>query len=68
LLADGWLVEGPTFAPNGRVLMYWRETRGDARGGGFSARIYSIDVTGFNEQPVATPTDATDPAWSPLGA
>jgi TolB protein len=67
ILADGWLVEGPTFAPNGRVLMFWRETRGDARGGGFSARLYSIDVTGFNEQPAPTPTDATDPAWSPLG-
>ncbi len=68
ILADGWLVEGPTFAPNGRVLMFWRETRGDARGGGFTARLYSIDVTGFNEQSVPTPTDATDPAWSPLGA
>ena len=68
ILADGWLVEGPTFAPNGRVLMFWRETRGDSRGGGFSARLFSIDVTGFNEQPVPTPTDATDPAWSPLGA
>ncbi|MSP01882.1 MAG: Tol-Pal system protein TolB [Acetobacteraceae bacterium] len=67
ILADGWLVEGPTFAPNGRVLMFWRETRGDARGAGFSARLYSIDVTGFNEQAVATPADATDPAWSPLG-
>jgi len=67
ILADGWLVEGPTFAPNGRVIMFWRETRGDARGAGFSARLYSIDVTGFNEQPAPTPTDATDPAWSPLG-
>ena len=67
ILADGWLVEGPTFAPNGRVLMFWRETRGDARGNGFSARLYSIDITGFNEQPAPTPTDATDPAWSPLG-
>jgi len=36
LLSEGWLVEGPTFAPNGRVLMFWRETRArDARGGGF---------------------------------
>jgi TolB protein len=68
ILADGWLVEGPTFAPNGRVLMFWRETRGDARGAGFSARLFSIDVTGFNEQAVPTPSDATDPAWSPLGA
>jgi TolB protein len=68
VLADGWLVEGPTFAPNGRVMMFWRETRGDAQGNGFSARLYSIDVTGFNEQPVPTATDATDPSWSPLGA
>jgi TolB protein len=67
LLAQGWLVEGPTFAPNGRVIMFWRETRGDAQGGGFSARLFSIDVTGFNEQPAPTPTDASDPAWSPLG-
>ena len=66
ILADGWLVEGPTFAPNGRVLMFWRETRGDSRGNGFSARLYSIDVTGFNERSVPTPTDATDPAWSGL--
>lgn len=67
ILADGWLVEGPTFAPNGRVLMFWRETRGDSQGLGYSARLFSIDVTGFNEQPVPTPADATDPTWSPLG-
>jgi TolB protein len=67
-LADGWLVEGPTYAPNGRVLMFWRETKGDAAGNGYTARLYTIDVTGFNEQPVPTPSDATDPAWSPLGA
>jgi len=68
LLSEGWLVEGPTFAPNGRVLMFWRETRSsDARGGGFSSRLVSVDITGFNERPVPTPTDASDPAWSPLG-
>ncbi len=68
LLSEGWLVEGPTFAPNGRVLMFWRETRArDARGGGFSSRLVSVDITGFNERPVDTPTDASDPAWSPLG-
>jgi TolB protein len=26
----------------------------------------SIDITGFNERAVSTPTDASDPAWSPL--
>jgi TolB protein len=68
ILSEGWLVEGPTFAPNGRVLMFWRETRArDARGGGFSSRLVSVDITGFNERPVDTPTDASDPAWSPLG-
>ncbi len=68
ILSEGWLVEGPTFAPNGRVLMFWRETRAqNARGLGFSSRLVSVDITGFNERPVETPTDASDPAWSPLG-
>ena len=51
ILSEGWLVEGPTFAPNGRVLMFWRETRSqDARGRGFSSRLVSVDITGFNER------------------
>jgi TolB protein len=68
ILSEGWLVEGPTFCPNGRVLMFYRETRSqDSRGRGFSQRLVSVDITGFNERPVETPTDASDPAWSPLG-
>jgi TolB protein len=68
ILSEGWLVEGPTFAPNGRVLMFFRESRSrDARGAGFSSRLVSVDITGFNERPAQTPTDASDPAWSPLG-
>lgn len=66
ILSEGWQMEGPTFAPNGRVLMFYRETRSDSRGGGYSSRIVSIDIAGFNERPIPTPTDATDPAWSPL--
>ena len=47
--------------------MFYRETRSeDSRGRGFSARLVSIDITGFNERAVQTPTDASDPAWSPL--
>jgi TolB protein len=61
LLSAAWDVEGPTFCPNGRVIMFWR----DARGGG--SRLVSIDITGFNERVATTPTDASDPAWSPLG-
>jgi TolB protein len=67
ILAESWQVEGPTFAPNGRVIMFWRESRArDARGSGFSSRLVSVDITGFNERVVDTPTDASDPAWSPL--
>ena len=67
ILSESWEVEGPTFAPNGRVLMFWRETPArNARGGGYSSRLVSIDITGFNERVAATPTDASDPAWSPL--
>jgi TolB protein len=69
ILSEGFSVEGPTFAPNGRVLMFWRQTAGrDNRGSGFSSRLVSIDITGFNERVVGTPTDASDPAWSPLAA
>ncbi|HEY4133851.1 MAG TPA: Tol-Pal system beta propeller repeat protein TolB [Alphaproteobacteria bacterium] len=66
LLSQSYLVEGPTWAPNGRVLMFFRQTPADDRGQGASTRIYSIDVTGSNEREVVTPTDASDPAWSPL--
>ena len=69
ILSESFSVEGPTFAPNGRVLMFWRDTPArDSRGSGFSSRLASIDITGFNERVVQTPTDASDPAWSPLAA
>jgi TolB protein len=69
ILSESFSVEGPTFAPNGRVLMFWRETpSSDNRGSGYSSRLVSIDITGFNERVVTTPTDASDPAWSPLAA
>ena len=61
MITDGWEDEGPTWAPNGRVLMFTRTLRG-----GRGSQIWSVDVTGRNEQKVATPGDASDPAWSPL--
>jgi TolB protein len=66
LLDSGFLVEGPTWAPNGRVLMYFKRTRADSNGHGGQSHLYSIDVTGYNGREIVTPTDATDPAWSPL--
>ena len=67
ILSESWFCEAPTWAPNGRVLMFYRETPArDNRGAGFSSRLVSIDIAGFNERAIATPTDASDPAWSPL--
>ncbi len=60
LLTESYLDEGPTWSPNGRVLMFHREER---PGGPVS--LYSIDLTGQNLRPVETPTEASDPAWSP---
>ena len=65
LLSEGFLVEGPTWAPNGRVMMFFRETRGTGNDSG-SIKLYSIDLTGYNERQMVTPIDASDPAWSPL--
>jgi TolB protein len=60
VLTEGFHNEGPTFAPNGRVIMFFR----DAGGGGPS--LYTVDITGRNELKVPTPSYASDPAWSPL--
>lgn len=60
LLTQDFLVEGPTWAPNGRVLMYFRQGRGSG------PRLATIDLTGGNQREVTTPGDASDPAWSPL--
>jgi TolB protein len=61
LISSGWEDEGPTWAPNGRVLMFSRTIQG-----GKGSQIWSVDVTGRNERRVQTPGDASDPAWSPL--
>ena len=65
LLARGFLVEGPSWAPNGRVLMYFKQQPIRANGGG-ETHLYRIDITGFNERRLITPADASDPAWSSL--
>ncbi len=66
LLTKAFLVEAPTWAPNGRVLMYFKGGPSDAQGRGGGTKLYSIDLTGYNEREVITPQDASDPAWSPL--
>lgn len=66
LLAEGYLVEAPTWAPNGRVLMYFAQGKTASDGSGGRTRLFSIDLTGYNQREILTPQDASDPAWSPL--
>ena len=66
LLTENFYQEAPSWSPNGRVLIFYRETKTDAKGEGFSAKLWSIDLTGYNERLVDTPTDASDPSWSSL--
>ena len=65
LLARGFLVEAPTWAPNGRVLMYFKQSPTNDDGSGGESHLYRIDITGFNERRMVTPSFASDPAWSP---
>jgi len=62
VLTESFHNEGPAWAPNGRVLMFFRESPG-AKGG---PMLYTIDLTGYNEHAVTTPSFGSDPAWSPL--
>ncbi|MCV6595817.1 MAG: Tol-Pal system beta propeller repeat protein TolB [Mangrovicoccus sp.] len=62
LLTASFLDEGPSWAPNGRVLMFTRETPGPAGG----AQLFTVDITGRNLRPVPVFGAASDPAWSPL--
>ena len=66
LLTENYYQEAPSWSPNGRVLIFYRETKSDSKGEGFSAKLWSIDLTGYNERLVETETDASDPSWSSL--
>jgi TolB protein len=61
ILTEGFHNESPTWAPNGQYIMFFRDPGGQAGG-----KLYMVDVTGRVEVPVATPSFASDPTWSPL--
>lgn len=60
LLTSSFLDEGPSWAPNGRVIVF---SRGEPSG---RSRLHSIDITGYNDHVIPTPGDASDSTWSPL--
>jgi TolB protein len=62
ILTEGYHNEGPSWSPNGRVILFFRDTQGENGG----PKLYSIDLTGYNERQLPTPSFASDPSWSPL--
>jgi len=61
-LASGFLVEGPSWSPNGRVVTYFKETAGEAGAPG----LFTVDITGLTNRQIRTPSFASDPSWSGL--
>jgi len=60
-LTDSWQDEAPTWAPNGRVIQFFRTTKTTGQTG-----LWQVDLTGRNERRLETPVDGSDPAWGPL--
>ncbi len=61
VLTNGWQDEAPTWAPNGRIIQFFRTARNSGRSG-----LHQVDLTGRNERRLRTPVDASDPAWGPI--
>jgi TolB protein len=61
ILVEGFHNEGPTFAPNGLYVMFFRDS-----GGTGGPKIYMTDIFGHGEFLVPTPNYASDPSWGPL--
>jgi len=66
ILTESFLDEAPTWAPNGRVIMFYRQIPGRNSASEDRTRLWSVDLTGYNLREMMTPIDASDPAWSPL--
>jgi TolB protein len=60
-LTNGWQDEAPTWAPNGRIVQFFRTERNSG-----DTSIWQVDLTGANERRLNTPVGASDPAWGPV--
>ncbi|MDR2685194.1 MAG: Tol-Pal system beta propeller repeat protein TolB [Rickettsiales bacterium] len=64
ILSSGWFMESPSWAPNGRRVVY--SVTDKVSDTERASRLMSVDITGHNEYEIKTPGHATDPSWSPL--
>ncbi len=60
-LTNSWQDEAPTWAPNGRIIQFFRTQRNSGQ-----TSIWQVDLTGKNERRLSTPVGASDPAWGPV--
>jgi TolB protein len=60
-LTDDWQDEAPTWAPNGRIIQFFRTAKGSGK-----TQLWQVDLTGRNLRRLATPVDGSDPAWGPI--
>ena len=62
LLTDAWQDEGPSWAPNGRFVMFNRIRQGSSG----QTSLYAVNIDGGSPRRLPTPQDGSDPSWSPL--
>lgn len=62
LLTESWGDEGPSWSPNGRVLMFSRGSQGSSG----KSDVWTVDLTGANARRIGTQLDGSDPAWGPI--
>jgi TolB protein len=60
ILTTSYFADEPTWAPNGRVIMFERKLADGA------SRLWTVDVTGHIQKQEPYPVSGSDPAWSPL--
>ena len=60
-LTDSWQDEAPSWAPNGRLVQFFRTAQGSGK-----ASLWQVDLTGRNQRQLPTPFDASDPAWGQI--
>jgi TolB protein len=60
ILSSSYFEEGPSWAPNGRYIMFARQSPGG------DTRLWTVDLSGRVVSQAGYSGRGTDPAWSPL--